>query len=269
MDMQKMDVPIFKSALLSQTNHGFFTRIGGVSTGDFSSLNITLRDADSVVPGRDTTENVLENRRIAMTTLGLENTKPLFVYQVHSPDAVLANLDQWDFINPPAADAMVTKDPRVTLCIQTADCTPVLLADEKNKVIGAAHAGWRGAFAGVVENTVKLMCEQGAEPHHIKAAIGPCVSQSYYEVGEDFKTAFLKQHPDATKFFRDIQGQPHFDVSGFVENCLRHVGVDQLENIHQDTFTQPQMFFSCRWANKRGNKVFGGNLSAISLEGTL
>ena len=267
--MQQANVPIFKSTLFNQIRHGFFTRVGGVSTGDFTSLNITLRDADSVAPGRDAIENVLENRRIAMAALGLENTKPLFVHQVHSPDAVLGNLEEWDFINPPAADAIVTKDPRVTLCIQTADCTPVLLADEKNKVIGAAHGGWRGAFAGVVENTVKLMCEQGAEPQHIKAAIGPCVSQSSYEVGEDFKTAFLKQHPDARKFFRDIQGQPHFDVPGFAEDSLRHLGIEQVDNIHQDTYTQPQLFFSCRWANKHGNKVFGGNLSAISLEGSL
>jgi YfiH family protein len=269
MDMQKTDVPIFKSALLSQTNHGFFTRVGGVSTGDFASLNITLRDADSVLPGRDATENVLENRRIAMAALGLEDTKSLFVYQVHSPDAVLADLDTWDFINPPAADAMVTKDPRVTLCIQTADCTPVLFADEKNKVIGAAHAGWRGAFAGVVENTVKLMCAQGAEAQHIKASIGPCVAQSSYEVGEDFQAAFLQRHPDAEQFFRDIHGQPHFDVSGFVASRLKSVGIHQIDNINQDTLTQPQLFFSCRWANKHGNKVFGGNLSAISLKGNL
>ena len=267
--MQKTDVPIFKSALLSQTNHGFFTRVGGVSTGDFASLNITLRDADSVVPGRDATENVLENRRIAMAALGLPNTKALFVYQVHSPDAVLAELDEWDFINPPTADAMVTKDPRVTLCIQTADCTPVLFSDEKNKVIGAAHAGWRGAFAGVVENTVQLMCEQGAEPQHIKAAIGPCVAQASYEVGHEFKAAFLERHPDAHVFFQDIHNQPHFNVPGFVTSRLQHVGVQHIDPIAQDTYAHPELFFSCRWANKHGNKIFGGNLSAISLQGNL
>jgi YfiH family protein len=265
--MQKSDVPIFKSALLSQTCHGFFTRVGGVSTGDFASLNITLRDADSVLPGRDLTENIHENRRIALHTLELEDTKALFVYQVHSPDAVVANLDEWDFINPPTADAMVTKDPRVTLCIQTADCTPVLFSDEKNKVIGAAHAGWRGAFSGVVENTVKLMCDQGAEPQYIKAAIGPCIAQSSYEVGKEFKDAFLQRHSDANKFFKPMQGQIHFDVPGFVANRLQHMGILMIDTIHQDTYTQPQLFFSCRWANKHGNKIFGGNLSAISLEG--
>lgn len=267
--MQKSDVPIFKSALLTHINHGFFTRVGGVSTGDFASLNTILRGADAPLQGRDSMENVLENIRIAMAALGAEDTKAFFVNQVHSPDAVLVDLSQWDLINSPTADAMVTKDPRITLCIDTADCTPVLFADEKNKVIGATHAGWRGAFAGVVENTVQLMCEQGAEVQHIKAAIGPCVAQSSYEVGEDFQRAFLQRHPDAIQFFQPMQGQTHFNVSGFVTSRLQSVGVHMIDNIQQDTYTQPQLFFSCRWANKHGNKVFGGNLSAISLERSL
>jgi hypothetical protein len=239
--------------------HGFFTREGGVSSGVFASLNCSLRSGDDLA-------TVGENRRRAMAELGLGADALASVYQVHSADVVMVE-QPWPSGERPKADAMVTKRKGLALGILTADCAPVLFADERAGIVAAAHAGWRGAVGGVLEATVAKMLEEGASLARLIAVIGPCIGFNSYEVGPEFPAPFLAQDPDNARFFRAAQRPRHhlFDLPGYARARLAVAGVPHIDWIGGDTAREEERFFSWRRTCLKGEKQFGHQLSAICL----
>ncbi|MBL0942433.1 MAG: peptidoglycan editing factor PgeF, partial [Alphaproteobacteria bacterium] len=167
----------------------------------------------------------------------------------------------------PQVDGFVTNKPGIALGILTADCVPVLFADTQAQVIGAAHAGWRGAQAGILENTVKAMCSLGAERARIIAAIGPCIAQESYEVDAKFYQSFIDQYPVSQAFFMATPRKAYylFDLPGFVKSCLKQAGIKTIESVNLNTYTNPDLFFSCRRAFHKKEPTFGNNISIIAM----
>lgn len=262
--MSTVSVPILKAHCLKSVKHGFFTRQGGVSKGVYASLNCSFKEkADQ--KDRDLKENVLENRQRAVEAAQLDPKKLCTLRQVHGNEVVV--LKKVPSVVP-AADGLVTASSHLVLGIQTADCVPVLFLDRTHGVIGAAHAGWRGAVAGVVQNTVKAMLECGAQARSISAAIGPCINQASYEVGAELYDAFMAQSADNEEFFieQDTPQKILFDLPGYVERQLEKLKIGNIERLPYCTYEQEDLFFSCRRATHRHEKDFGGHLSIISLE---
>jgi YfiH family protein len=238
--------------------HGFFTRRGGVSTGIYASLNCGLGSNDNPA-------HVVENRARVSAAIGVEAANLASAYQVHGI-AVAEVATPWTPGKGPRADAMVTRRRGIALGILTADCTPVLLADPKAGVIGAAHAGWKGAKDGVVDAAVAAMVRLGAKRTDIVAAIGPTIGQASYEVGEAFRTAFVGDIPDAARFFMTpAGGKPHFDLPGFVASRLTLLGLAAVERIDADTCAEADRFFSYRRSCHAAEPDYGRQLSAIAL----
>lgn len=238
---------------LKGVRHGFFTRRGGVSSGVWASLNCG--------PGSDDDPAaVAENRRRVAEAMGA----PLVTLrQVHSAEAVVA--EAWE--TGPRADAMVTDRPGLALCVLSADCVPVLFHDPEARVIGAAHAGWRGALGGVLEATLGAMEGLGARRDRVRAALGPCISQAHYEVGEEFLEDFMAEDPEASRFFAGgPNGRPMFDLPGWCLARLRAEGVEA-EWIGRCTYADPGRFFSHRRMRHEGGADYGRLASAIVLEG--
>jgi polyphenol oxidase len=240
--------------------HAFLTRQGGVSEGLYDSLNCGYGSNDD--PAR-----VTENRTRALATIGLPETALATAYQIHSPDVVEVE-QPWPRGQAPKVDAMVTTRPGVALGILTADCAPILLADPAAGVIGAAHAGWRGALTGVIEAVVGRMQQRGAAAERIHAAVGPCIAQASYEVGPEFPQPFLSQDSANTRFFvasaRD--GRFMFDLPGYVVGRLQRLGIGTIEDLRRDTCAEPDRFFSYRRTTLAGEKDYGRELSVIALE---
>ncbi|HTJ62343.1 MAG TPA: peptidoglycan editing factor PgeF [Alphaproteobacteria bacterium] len=245
-------------AALQGVGHSFFTRQGGISAGIYASLNCGLGSGDDP-------EHVAENRARAAAALGVEAGRLVTAYQVHG-NAVAEVDTPWTPGNGPHVDAMVTNRRGIGLGILTADCTPVLLADPKAGVIGAAHAGWKGAKAGVVDTVVAAMVRLGAAPTNIIAAVGPTIGQASYEVGEGFREAFLADDPAAAAFFMTPpDGKPHFDLPGFVVRQLQRLGLAAVGRLEADTCADPDRFFSYRRSCHLGEGDYGRQLSAIAL----
>jgi len=245
----------------SGVRHLFFTRQGGVSGGIYASLNCG--------PGSDDHRDaVLDNRARAMAVLDQEPDQLVTVHQHHSPKAVHV-YGVWDVGEAPKADAMVTTEPGIVLGILTADCAPVLLCDADAGVIGAAHAGWKGALGGVIESTVGMMLDAGAQVDRIAAAVGPCIQQPSYEVGAEFRTSFMEAGSGNERFFAAgaAPGKYQFDLSGYVRYRLSECGVGSIEVSAVDTYGDEDRFFSYRRATHRGEPDYGRGLSAIVLEG--
>jgi YfiH family protein len=239
--------------------HGFFGRTGGVSTGIFASLNCG--------PGSgDERGKVIENRRRTLEQLQPGATL-LTLYQIHSPKPVVVT-EPWEIGGAPQADAMVTDRSGLALGILTADCAPVLLADAEAKVIGAAHAGWKGALAGVIESAIAAMESLGASRQRIAAAIGPCISQANYEVGPEFESRFRDADPAHARHFAPSSAANHwrFDLSGYVAERLQAARVENIEAIPACTYAREEDFFSFRRATHRGETDYGRQLSAILLK---
>lgn len=237
--------------------HGFFGRQGGVSDGIFASLNCG--------PGSgDMRNDVVENRRRVSTALG--STTLVNVHQIHSPTAIVVKTP-WEIGEGPQADAMATDVPGLALGILTADCAPVLFADEEAHVIGAAHAGWKGALGGVVEATLQKMEELGARRARIAAAIGPCISQANYEVGPEFVERFALDAMSHARFFIPSNRAEHwrFDLEGFVAARLTAAGIENVQPLRTCTYARDSEFFSFRRATHQGEKDYGRQLSAILL----
>ncbi len=241
---------------LKQLKHCFFSRRGGTSTGYFDSLNFAFTKGD-------TPDNIRANQKIALQKMDALNAHLILCEQVHSAKVVVATKETAS----QKADALVSTTPNVVIGVLTADCVPVLLADVKRGVIGAAHAGWKGALGGVIGNTVESMQSLGADPNNIHAAIGPCIAQSSYEVGAEILESFTNAQSGSDRFFKPSQMQGHhmFDLSGFVHNCLQQSGVQNIENLKLDTYSNADLFFSCRRANHKDEPTFGCGLSAIML----
>jgi len=259
-----MATDYLESPLLAQESgvrHGFFGREGGVSEGLFATLNCGF-GAD------DEPERVAENRRRAMAALGRPAESLVTAYQFHSADVILVE-QPWSRESAPRADAMVTRRPEVTLGVLAADCVPVLLADATAGVVGAAHAGWKGALGGVVAAVAAAKIEQGAEAERLVAAIGPAIAQPSYEVGPEFPAPFLAENEDNARFFRPSTRDGHhmFDLPGYVEAQLRSLGLSGIAVLPHDTCAEEDLFFSYRRATHRGEKDYGRGLSAIAVTG--
>jgi YfiH family protein len=252
---------MIKSSLIfpgSAIQHGFFTRQGGVSTGIYASLNCGLGSADDP-------EHVTANRTRCAAMLGIAPAGLVTAYQVHGIN-VAEVTSPWAPGNGPKADALVTNRRGVALGILTADCAPILLADRQAGVIGAAHAGWKGAKAGVAAAVVAAMVRQGARPENIAAAVGPVIGQASYEVGPEFRQAFLNDDPDASVFFCDgPRGRPHFDLPGFVTRQLERLNLGAVDRVDDDTCADADRFFSYRRSCLTGEPDYGRQLSAIVL----
>lgn len=239
--------------------HGFFTRIGGVSVGPYASLNCSLSSADA-------REAVLENRSRAVRAIGGDPIGLAHVTQVHSPD-VMHVTAPWPPGQAPKADAMVTDRPAVVLGIVTADCAPVLFADPLAGVVGAAHAGWRGAVTGVLDATVAAMVRMGARPERIRAAIGPCIGAASYEVGADLRDAVIATAPGDEHYFSPGRREAHwqFDLRGYCRGRLERAGVASIYDAEADTVTSEQRFFSHRRRVLAGGGPIGHQISVIRL----
>lgn len=238
--------------------HGFFGRTGGVSKGIYESLNCGLGSVDDRA-------SVIENRRRASEALA-SGTTLVTLNQIHSAKAIHVSAP-WPLWNPPAADAMATNTPGIALGILAADCAPVLLVDEQARVIGAAHAGWKGARAGVIEAVITEMKSLGAHRGRIAAAIGPCISQSNYEVGSEFHATFVDESPEDARFFVDGARANHyqFDLESYVARRLNDAGITRIERLATCTYANDEEFFSFRRNTHRGEKDYGRQVSAIVL----
>lgn len=244
---------------LAGIRHVFFTREGGVSGGIYTSLNCG--------PGsKDARDAVIDNRARAMAALDLEPEALVTVYQIHSPHCVRVETP-WAMGDAPKADAMVTTQPGVALGILTADCAPVLFADADAGVIGAAHAGWKGALGGVLEATLEKMTEAGAERRRIVCAVGPCIAQPSYEVGAEFRRAFMEAGVANERFFEAgaEDSKFHFDLAGYVADRLRGAGVGSAEVLGLDTYADADRFFSYRRTTHKSEPDYGRLLSTIVL----
>ncbi|MBF9234337.1 peptidoglycan editing factor PgeF [Microvirga alba] len=239
-------------------HHAFFTRQGGVSEGIYASLNGGLGSSDD--PAK-----VAENRRRMAEDLNVAPNALISVHQIHSPDAVIVE-GPWA-AERPKADGMATAVPGIALGITTADCGPILFADPHAGVIGAAHAGWRGALTGVLEGTIEAMERLGAKREQIVAVLGPTISQAAYEVGPDFVTRFTDADAGYRRFFEPSERADHamFDLPGFIGTRLEAAGIAEFTNLGLCTYSNEDYFFSYRRTTHRNEPDYGRLISAITL----
>ena len=254
-----MSVEVIRAISLGQFPHGFLGRRGGMSVGECAGLNVGFGSNDDP-------EAIAGNRRVAVAAL-LPEAELATVHQIHSAKVIVAD-HAWPQGKRPRADAMVTDTPNLLLGILTADCAPVLFADHHAVVVGAAHAGWRGALAGVTDATIGAMEELGARRENIHAAIGPCIAQPDYEVDEDFRARFVKHEADNARFFIEgPAGKPHFDLESYIVHRLIAAGIDEVEALNLDTYGDADRFFSYRRSTHRNEADYGRQLSAIAIPG--
>lgn len=248
---------VLRAPLLDGLPHGFLGRIGGVSTGVVAGLNVGLGAGDDPAAVRS-------NRSLAAEAVA-PGTRLVTVYQVHSALCETVSAP-WPEDQRPEADALVTNQPGLLLGIVTADCAPVLLADRKAGVIGAAHAGWKGALGGVTDATIAAMEALGARRAAIVAVIGPCIAQASYEVDSGFASRFEAANPANLRFFAPARpGHLQFDLAGYVAARLLAAGIAAAQSLSEDTYGQDARFFSFRRATHRGEPAYGRQISAISL----
>lgn len=254
-------LPVITSPLLDLpgVRHAFFTRKGGVSKGIYDSLNVGKGSGDEAA-------DVTENRARTAAHFGLTPEALSTCYQIHSPTVLVTDAPFGE--DRPEADGVATKAPGVICGALAADCAPILLADPKARVIASAHAGWKGALAGVAESAVARMVDLGATPADIVAVVGPCIARASYEVGLEFRDAFVAKDAAYDAFFApgETAEKRMFDLPGFVLSRLRAAGVETCAWIGHDTCAEEDLFFSNRRAFKRGEKDFGRLLSAIVLD---
>jgi YfiH family protein len=239
--------------------HGFFTRQGGISNGLHGGLNCGYGS-------KDARESVTRNRTRVAQALAVEPEALITVHQFHSTEVILAER-AWAHDEAPRGDAMVSTTPGMALGILTADCAPVLFADAEGGVIAAAHAGWRGALAGVLEATVQVMADQGARRSRIVAVVGPCIAQASYEVGPEFLAEFTARDPSFAKFFAPSAkaGHQQFDLAGFVMARLAGLGLGGSHDVALDTYADDSLFYSYRRACHRDESDYGRQIAAITL----
>lgn len=245
-------------AAISGIEHAFFTRAGGVSTGVYASLN-------GGTGSNDVPDHIATNRERMAAALGCPPQHLLTAYQIHSPNVVVATAP-WSHAQRPRADAIVTRVSGLAIGISTADCGPVLFADGDAAVIGAAHAGWKGALTGVIERTIEAMETLGARRARITAAIGPMIRQPNYEVGDDLISRFVSDDAANKKFFApaDRPGHAMFDLAGYVAGRLRASGV-VCEDLDLCTYADEARFYSYRRMGHRGEADYGRHVNAIML----
>jgi YfiH family protein len=247
---------IITSDIIAASQHGFFTRDGGVSSGIYLGLNCGLGSQDQ-------REAVLINRGKVADHMGVSTDDLCSVFQVHSPDVVTVDtpLDS----TGKKADAMVTNNPNISLGILTADCAPILFSDPSTNIVGAAHSGWQGALAGVSENTIEAMCKLGASRENITAVVGPCISQMNYEVGQEFFERFLDEDARFGDFFAQgrSNGKYQFDLPALCLHKLRSSGIKQAEWTRHCTYADPNRFYSYRRTTHHKEPDYGRLIACI------
>ncbi len=252
-----MVIELQKATALGDVPHGFAGRRGGVSTGLYAGLNVGLGSDDDRAA-------ILRNRDLARDAL-LPGAPLVTVRQVHSAEVVTVTGPVGE-TERPEADALVTDQPGLVLGILTADCVPVLFADREASVVGAAHAGWKGAIAGVTDRTIDAMVARGADRGRIACAIGPCIGRASYEVGADFALRFEQDDPDNEKFFSPgREGHRLFDIAAYVAARLAAAGIGKVAMLDEDTYSQPDRFFSYRRSCHQGEAGYGRQISMIGL----
>ena len=254
--------PMLEAASLASLpgiRHGFFTRAGGVSEGLYASLN-------GGIGSRDEPARVAENRARMAQAIGVDADHFVTAYQIHSPNVVLAEAP-WTRAEAPRADAVVTRVRGLGIGITTADCGPVLLADQQAGIVGAAHAGWKGALAGVTDSAIAAMEQLGAARARIVAALGPMIRQSNYEVGEDLLIRFVEADADSKRFFAPAERPGHamFDLAGFIRARLERAGIGHVEDLGHCTYGDAQRFYSFRRTTHRAEADYGRHVNAIAL----
>lgn len=253
--------PLQHDALTSP--HGFFTRKGGVSKGIYAGLNTGLGSADNV-------EDINTNRRLITDYFGAHML--VTNHQIHSANVCIVtqeNVTQENAANSPMrADALVTSEPNIILGVLTADCAPILFEDAQNNIIGAAHAGWQGAFIGVLENTRAAMETLGAQKQNIRTVIGPCISQSNYEVGAEFLETFLVQSRANEGFFKPAEKSEHymFDLQNYICARAKEAGFNHIQSMNHCTYADESQFFSYRRSYHKQETDYGRQLSAICVK---
>jgi len=251
------EIEAIRARALDGVSHGFLGRRGGVSTGLVAGLNVGTGSADDP-------EAIAENRRRAAEAV-LPGGRLATVYQVHSPDAV-AVIEPFEDRLRPRADALVTDRPGLALGILTADCAPVLLADREAGVVGAAHAGWKGAIGGVTDSAIALMETLGAKRERIAAAVGPCIARASYEVDDSFFRRFAEADPANERFFADGRpGHYQFDLEAYVAHRLAAAGIRTVETLGLDTYSDENRFYSFRRATHRGEPDYGRQIAIIGI----
>jgi YfiH family protein len=246
-------------AEFARIRHAFFTRSGGVSQGVYASLNGGIGSDDA--PAK-----VRENRARMAAALGVAPDRLLTPYQIHSPDVIVVD-EPWPLEARPRADAVVTRRPGLAIGVSTADCGPLLLADAEAGVIGAAHAGWRGALNGVIEAVVEAMEREGAKRARIAAALGPTIRQPNYEVGPEFFERFLAADGTNARFFKPSPRAGHaiFDLPGYIAARIQAAGIESFEDLGLCTYADPDRFFSYRRKTVLGEPDYGRHINAIAL----
>ena len=256
MTLAPITSPLLGGASLA---HGFFTRLGGVSTGLYASLN-------GGTGSRDDRAAVMENRRRMAEALGVSFDRLVMPHLVHSPDAVIVTAPFTD-ADRPRCDGLATRTPGLALGVTGADCGTVLFADREAGVVGACHAGWKGAFTGVLEATVEAMLSLGATRSGITAVLGPTIAQASYEVGPEFKARFCESEKALSVFFTGSVRPDHhlFDLPGFIGHRAYSAGVGRFEDLALDTYADEARFYSYRRATHRGETDYGRLVAAIAL----
>lgn len=248
-------VEVIRAAALDDVKHGFLGRSGGISTGAVAGLNCGIGSGDDPAA-------VTDNRRRAVEAVA-PGAALIGLYQIHSADVVTVTEPLDD---RPRGDALVTATPGLALAILTADCAPVLLADREAGVVGAAHAGWKGAISGVTDSTIAAMEALGARRDRIAAAIGPCIARASYEVDAGFVARFGADDPANERFFADGRpGHAQFDLEGYVAHRLAAAGIGRVEMLGEDTYAQPDRFYSYRRATHEAAADYGRQISLIAL----
>jgi len=254
---EPIESPMFAAALPGHIRHGFFTRKGGVSEGIYRGLNVGLGSADDH-------DLVVENRRRVAAWFALPLDRLATVHQVHSPDVLVVD-DTYDGVRP-QVDAMVTATPGIILGVLSADCGPILFADADRGIVGAAHAGWKGALDGVLENTIAAMIKLGAKRETIVATLGPSISAANYEVGPEFVARFLLRDPSYQRFFAPSEKPGHamFDLNGLTLYRLTEAGI-RSDMLGLCTYSDKDRFYSYRRTTHAGEPDYGRQISAIAV----
>ena len=246
-----------KFSKFKKIKHGFFDQIGGTSKGIYKSLNCGLGSYDKKI-------NVINNLKIACNKIGANYKKLVLLNQTHSNKFYFIKKN-YNFKKKIKADALITNTKNIAIGVVTADCVPILIYDKNKKIISAIHAGWKGAYKGIINNTLNFFIKNGSNPKNLIAVIGPCISEKNYEVKKDFKNKFLKKDNQSKKFFKIEKNKTYFCLNKYIYWQLRRLGIKNLEIINKDTFDPRNNFFSARRALKNNDNDYGRNISIIMI----
>ncbi len=253
-----INAPIQSPLLSAPTvKHGFFGRQGGYSDGIFSSLNVSLSKGDRE-------DSVLKNHQKIASQIQCDPNRLIFMQQIHSN--TVYEYDQHE-VSTPTADATITQQHDMALCVQTADCVPLLLYDPKTSHIGAIHAGWKGALSGVIKNTVEVLKARGVNPKDVIVAMGPCIHQASYQVDQKFYDAHITTDPGTKPFFKHQNEHWYYDLKGYCRHQISVLGIENCDDLNVDTYSNTKDFFSCRRALHNQEPSFGNQISLIMLSG--